>query len=367
MTHNPLGNIVYISVPEELERSLGAFTLDPSVLLPVETTGPAERWDPAELSWEMIIAAMLKILAYEPDHDDAGYYREFINAVKPDVLEELTNTAIVKAQNEQFEIAEEIFRAIRGLAPGNQRTALNLALLFEQRAEHTENTELRIEFEESAAEIYHELVSGTEDVIPDVNLYAGYFFLKTRDFERALHHLRAYVDDGDDDEKIRTTRKTIEEVEEQNLQDTLFKEAYDFIRMGREDDGVARARIFVEKNPDIWNGWFLLGWGLRRLEKYAEARDAFLKVVQLGQSSVDTLNELAICLMELDEFAEAEKNLLAALRAEPENTKVMANLGVLAMKKGELEEARRFFEVVLEFDPDDTLTQQLISQLPDAE
>ena len=101
---DPLANIIYIAVPESLERQVGELEINPEIMLPVEATGgTGDRWDPSDLSWEQIIAAMLKILAYKPDHEHADYYRRFVLEARPDVIEELTETGVFKAKNKDFE------------------------------------------------------------------------------------------------------------------------------------------------------------------------------------------------------------------------------------------------------------------------
>ena len=75
---NPLQHICYISVPENFHTELDPSFFDPVKLLPLELPPGEEEWRLQDLSREMIIAAMLKILAYQPDHEDGDYYRSFI-------------------------------------------------------------------------------------------------------------------------------------------------------------------------------------------------------------------------------------------------------------------------------------------------
>ncbi len=64
-----------------------------------------------------------------------------------------------------------------------------------------------------------------------------------------------------------------------------------------------------------------MGWGLRKSANYREALDAFNKVIELGEKSVDTLNELAICNLELNNLKESEELLHEALKMEHEKYK----------------------------------------------
>ena len=145
--------------------------------------------------------------------------------------------------------------------------------------------------------------------------------------------------------------------------DGLFQKAYDSIRMGHEADGIASIREFLASRPGVPNAWFLLGWANRRLGRYAEGRDAFMKALEVGSPHADLLNELAICLMELGELAESRKRLGEALALEPENTKVISNLGILSLKAGNKADALGFFRTVLEIEPDDRIAAKYIEDL----
>jgi ABC transporter substrate-binding protein (ThiB subfamily) len=107
--HSPLDKIVYISIPEDSKQVIDGFTMEPKILIPVEIPENSESWTLENLSWEMIVSAMLKIFAYDPTHKDISYYRDFINVVQPNLVAELTKTGVIKAEAKEFALAEEIF------------------------------------------------------------------------------------------------------------------------------------------------------------------------------------------------------------------------------------------------------------------
>lgn len=362
-----LADIIYLGVPDHLERQIGSFRIDPDRMLPVESTSGADRYDIHDLAWEQIVSAMLKILAYAPDHEDADYYREFILAVTPQIITDLTETAIIKTQNGDYDLAEEIFLALRGLQPGDQRALVNLAVLYEKRAEAEAQAGSEAqadEYVDDAFATYQELFEQNETV-PEAHLNAGFFFVKQRSFIQARHHLQVYIDRGTDADRIEEARQIVAQIDKQDLGDNLFKESYDFIRLGKEQEGLERVNRFLEDHPDVWNAWFLRGWGNRRLRNFEKAKDAFERALELGPRQTDTLNELAICHLELDDLMGARALLTEALAAEPENTKIISNLGILAIKEGKPDEAAGYFRTVLEIEPDDRIAQAYLDQLAD--
>lgn len=157
----------------------------------------------------------------------------------------------------------------------------------------------------------------------------------------------------------------MQDISSRNLEDELFKSAYDFISMGQEEKGLESIKEFLESNPKVWNAWFMLGWALRRLERWSDAKSAFLQAVELGGNNPDTYNELAICCIELEEFSECKKFLSEALKIEPENTKIISNLGFLEMKQGNISEAQKYFTIVLELDPNDVIAKKTLESLED--
>lgn len=369
MTDEPLQlrNIVYISIPEEMEAEIGGFKVDPSVLLPVELPEGDEQTYLENLSWEMIVAAMLKVLAYAPNHENADYFRRFILAVKPNIEDELTYSGVFKAKNQDFELAAEIFLALTNLNPKDVGSRINLALVYEKRCEAYKkagNEDLAGEFFELAARTYSDALAIDPDS-PEALLNSGYFFLKSDAFIKAKENLSRFIEVSEDKKLHKEVLEILEKLKDRDKLDTLFKEAYDFIRLGKEKEGIERIEKFLETSPNISNAWFLLGWAKRRLGRYAEGKEAFLKAIELEKPHPDLLNELAICLMELGEYEESRKKLSDALRIEPENIKIISNLGILALKQDHIEDAKGFFNTVLDLEPEDPIAQKYIDFLAD--
>lgn len=357
--------IVYLSVPESIRRDVGDFKIDPSIPIPVEIPPGSDRLVLEDLSWEMMISGMIKVVARDPEAEDADYYRSFVVAVKPDILAEFTEAAILKSRNGDFALALEILAALRGLFPAHPAVLLDVALVLEAQADALEKTG-----REDAAESAYELAfSAYKDALavqppyPEALFSAGFFYMKRKNFGKARESFGRYAAISADKDKKAKAERIAKEIETRELDDSVFREAYDFIRLGEEEKGIEKARDFLERHPSVWNGWFMLGWGLRRLERWNDAVLAFRKALELGGDGCDTRNELAICLMETGELAAARKELELALREESENVKVISNLGVLALRMGRKDEAAGFFRAVLELAGDDPIARGYLESL----
>jgi Flp pilus assembly protein TadD len=360
-----LASVGYVSIAETTQRTIGDFSLDPRILLPVEMPDGVTSTKFGELSWEAIIAGTLKVLAWDPGNEHADYYRRFVLAVKPEIREEFTHIGILKARNGESEIAIEIFRALEGLLPDDAVSRMNLALAYEERSRQLEKLE-----EESEAEEYRSLAFeayksalAVDPAEPLIHYNLAYFFLHQRSFEKAREHLEVFAKTGADEERKREARRIIREIDAQGLMDGLFQKAFDAIRMGKEEEGIRHIGTFLDSRPNVPNALFLLGWANRRLARYAEGRDAFLRAIELGPPQADLLNELAICLMELGDLAASRKRLQEALALEPENTKVISNLGIVALKSGDRDQALGFFRTVLDYSPEDRIAVRYIEIL----
>jgi tetratricopeptide (TPR) repeat protein len=376
--------IVFLSAPQSLkghieslshhshdEEDEASFSIDPAIPIPVELPPGESTLDLENLSWEMILAGMIRVVASsalrpaELDEEDIDYYRRFVLAVKPDIMEEFTEAAVLKARNGDYNLALEIIGALEGLFPRSPEVVLNQALILEDRAEALEQAGREKEAEAQniqVHEVYRKLLSW-DPPIPNAFFNAGFFYMKRRNFDKARECFFAYIPLSDDPEKKNKAAFLLQEIESRGLDDEIFREAYDFIRMGDAEQGLIKVKDFLQRHSDVWNGWFILGWALRKLGRWEDGAAAFKKAIELGGDNSDTRNELAICLMEQKDYAAARKELEAALREEPENMKIISNLGVLAMKKGDALEAAAFFRTVLELEPEDPIALQGLASL----
>ena len=170
--------------------------------------------------------------------------------------------------------------------------------------------------------------------MPDAFFNAGFFFLKLRDYARGKQSLETYLSliSEEDESKMsdndlykkQRAKEIVTDISNRNLDDELFKTAFDLISNEQEEKGLDKIREFIEKNPTVWNAWFMLGWALRKIERWDDAKAAFEEAIRLGGNNCDTYNELAICNMELGDYDSSRKNLITALQLEPENTKIMS-------------------------------------------
>ncbi|WP_318663825.1 tetratricopeptide repeat protein [Treponema sp.] len=379
MTPNsPLESVYFITLPEGFELSKESFPIDVTIPLPVQKkdSDAPGQFNPEELTQEQILAGILTVLAYDKHNQNLQYYRSIITKARPDIKKELSEAAILKVKNEDFELAEEIFLALQGLDPEDKAITLNMALFFDQRADSYRRSGLTEDadaYDEDALHYYKEAMVA-EPAIPDAFFNAGFFYLKQKEYSNAKDAFETYLaltcDTPDEDlgdngvYKKERAQEIVYNIKNQNMDDARFKAAYDLISNGEEEKGLDQIRMFLQNNPKVWNAWFMLGWGLRRLGRFEDGIQAFSKALEYGgDTNSDTYNEMAICHLETGNYEEAKKALLKALAIEPESTKIISNLGYVALREGNIADAQKYFTTVLEFDPDDKIAQTELAKL----
>ena len=375
---NPLDSVYFIDLPEDFNLSDAAFPIDKSIQLPVQQkdNDAPGVFNPKEITMEQILAGILTVLAYDKKNPNLDYYRSILKKAKPNIKQELCEAAILKTKNEDFELAEEIFLALHGFDPEDTAIILNMALFLDQRADNYRRAGL---FEDADAydtdsESYYIQAMEAEPPLPDSYFNAGFFYLKQHKYREARDCFETFValnceateeELGENGQyKLGRAQEILENIKNQNMDDERFKNAYDLISSGQEEKGLEEIRLFLQNNPKVWNAWFLLGWGLRKLERFEDAKQAFLEALKNGgDTNADTYNELSLCLVAEHKFDEAKSALKKALAIDSDSTKILSNLGYIALAQDDKEEARKYFSIVLELDPKDVIAAAELAKL----
>ncbi len=369
-TVNSLESVFYISMPEKFKLSDESFQIDTSIQLPVQKkdSDAPGVFNPSEITAEQILAGILTVLAYDRKNEHLDYYRSLLLKAKPEIKKELCEAAILKTKNEDFDLAEEIFLALIGLDPEDEAIILNMALFLDQRADSYRRAGLFEDADayDADAYAYYKQVMDSDNPIPDAYFNVGFYFMKQYKYREAKDSFEMYLaltcDYSDEDMgenavyKKERAQEILNEIKNQNMDDVRFQNAFDLISKGEDEKALEEIRLFLQNNPEVWNAWFMLGWALRKMGRFEDAKQAFLEAIKFGgDKNPDTLNELALCLIQLEEFSLAKKYLLDAFALSPESTKIISNLGYLALAEGNKQEARNYFAAVLEYDPNDKI------------
>lgn len=394
--------------------SLGGFSFDKNIPLPAQKKDfdSPGNFDMAALCEEQILSAIIELLSMwykntgdnlivTPDSNPTNtnilsgekvtitkstidYYAKLLKAVRPNIIKQLGTAAVAKARNNDFKMAEDLTSALLVLDPNNMAVILNYALLLDQKADALRLKGLTSDADvaDAAAQDFYKTVMNSEPAISEGFFNAGFFFLKKHKYTDALDAFETYIalvcdvsdKDAGDTGLYRRTRaqEIINNIKRDGLADVDFQQSYQLIDKSNEDStaiekGLDYARKFLQKSPKSARGWFLTGWGLRKLKRWSDSKSAFLQSLKCDSDDnelrCNTYNELAICLIETGELGDAKKMLEKALSLDTENIKVISNLAVVAQKEGNIPLAQKYYTAVLEYNKDDPLALLALSKL----
>ncbi len=358
--NNTLQDLVFIRLPSSMERDLGDFHIDPSIEIPVQIPAGKDNLESTEISIELLVAGMLKIIAFDPEHKNFPYYRDFVLAVQGDAPEELNLAAIAQEQKENYDFAEELFLTVNHLSPQSP-TFINLATFYSKRASLDTSKGTAYDFyQQKSMETLKEGIALFADDAPLLG-ELGFFHLYQGSVEIAKEYLDRFLEVSPEGEKKSHVQKIMGDIDNKLNNDKLLMQAYDQIQMSKEEEALANLENYLLESPKVWNAWFLKGWALRRLQRFAEAEKAFLSCISHGESSSDIYNELAICALETEKKELAKNYLNTAIDLDEKNITLLSNLAYLHLQDGELDEAREFLELARNIDEKDPVIVRLMS------
>lgn len=360
--HDNLEGVVFISLPESMRQEINGFVVDPSRRIPLQLRAGQTTIDATDdIGIEMIMAGLLKVVAWEPDHQDAAYYKDFVLALQPDAPKELNLAAIAKAKAKDYDFAEELFLAVNHLSP-EPSTFINLAVIYGERAAALEK-----EGRQDEADYYQEklvgiLKEGLKQFPDDPDLLAeiGTFNLYQGNMEIARDYLERYLELAPDGARKKQIANMMGDIKEKLDDNRIIMQAYDEIQLGNDDKALELLDGFIKSNPKVWNAWFLKGWAHRRKEEYQQGQDAFMRCLELGETNSDIYNELAICTLEVGDRELAKNYLDIALDLDRENVKILTNLAFLHLRDEEYDQARELLERARACDEHDPGVKQLM-------
>jgi tetratricopeptide (TPR) repeat protein len=129
--------------------------------------------------------------------------------------------------------------------------------------------------------------------------------------------------------------------------------AVDLQKSGRLTDAVARENSALRMAPDTAEYYYNLGNTYHLLSKPGQARDAYLKAVNLQSDYADAHNNLAnIYMIDFGLTDKAMAEYEAALRDDPNYTSAHVNLGNLYIKSDRAADAIPRFNAAIRLQPD---------------
>jgi tetratricopeptide (TPR) repeat protein len=148
----------------------------------------------------------------------------------------------------------------------------------------------------------------------------------------------------------------------------LLERAGTLRRAGLVDEARAAYQALLQREPDLPDSWYNLGWLQRQARQYAAALDSYAKALKRGVREPEEihLNRAVILSDHLARHDEAEAELKAALEIRPDYLAALLNLGNLHEDRGNREAAQAAYRRALDIAPDNALALSRLAGVVDA-
>lgn len=365
-THPQLQDIVFISISSEMETHNKEFVINSSIAVPVQLHDGEDALNQDNgISIAMLASGLIKVIAYQPQHEHIAYYKNFLFALQPDIVQELQLGAVSKAKMGEVEFAIELTLAALHLNDQIPELFVNAATLYAKQAKIAQDKEHNEQFDIYTKKQLDILYKGvTIHPLSHILLSEyGLVQLFHSNDEIALEYLNRYLKVAPKDDKREIIEKQVIELQQQADSERTLQEAFDEMQLGNDQTALTLITTFLETNPNNWSGHFIKGWAMRRLKEYQGATEAFLKALSLGTRNADIYNELSICALEMGMRELSKDYLEIALELEEDNMTLLSNLALLLLQDEEYNKVADLLLRAKEIDPKDPLIEQLITQL----
>lgn len=358
---NNRDKVIYVTLPPSFTLNLGEVKLDPSIKLPFSTQSGKERLEKDDWTVENLMSGLITVCADDEKNEHFEYYKSIINAIDPSIVMKLNQAALAKEERGEYEFSGLLFRAVYHLLP-QSASCINLATLYSYMAvDASKKGENNGEYIKKARETLLdglERFGENEDILSELASFSAFM----ADLDDAKEYLERYFLVAEEGDKKSEMKKLYSDVCFKLENEEKIEEAYDFLSLGESDKALPSINCFIEKNPSIWNGYFLKGWALRIKKEFGEAEKYFLKCIELGESNAEIYNELALCALGEEKRELGEIYLESAADLDGENLTVVSNLALLRLEDGDYDEARKWLERARFLAGEDTLVKHLVEK-----
>ncbi len=358
---NTLDKITYITLPSSLAVDLGTMKIDTSIKVPFSISENKEKLDKEDCTVENLMSGLITVVALDEKNINSDYYKKLIKALDKDIPAKLNQAAIAKERKGEYEFASLLFKAVYHLLP-QSASCINLATLYSyMAADASKKGEDNRVYIKKAKET---LIDGLEKFGEDEELlYETASFLSyIAQLDEAVDYIKRYLSVAEEGERKEEMKKLLEETLFKLENQEKIEEAYDFLSLGESNKALPIIDGFIEKNPKIWNGYFLKGWALRIKEEYEDATKCFLKCIEMGENNSEIYNELGLCALKRGNSELGEIYFETALEGDEENLTVLTNLCYLELEMEDWNKARKYLEKARFISGNDAILDTLIKK-----
>jgi len=124
-----------------------------------------------------------------------------------------------------------------------------------------------------------------------------------------------------------------------------------YLQTGQADKALEYAKLEIQRNPALYNGYYLAGETFRRKEQYPDAVKMLEKAISIDGKAVEALLSLADIKFRQNYLDAAREMAMRSVRLEPNNPQIRRLLGLIYVKIGQGSLAQDELNTYLKLDP----------------
>lgn len=124
-----------------------------------------------------------------------------------------------------------------------------------------------------------------------------------------------------------------------------------YLQTGQSDKALEYAKLEIQRNSALYNGYYLAGETFRRKEQYPDAVKMLEKAISIDGKAVEALLSLADIKFRQNYHEAARELATRAVRIEPNNPQIRRLLGYIYLKIGQSSLAQDELNTYLKLDP----------------
>ncbi len=351
--------ILFVELRQDRSIDINSVSLTQDTPLPIAVSNMKKKVTKAideNFDLTQFVDGMIRIIGIDSDFKYNINYINFLNAYNSDIYKQALNVGFEMINKSDLKEALVYFRCAYQLAPNEIDSIYNYARCLEDIA--IENDDKYDEFIKESFEIFNKMMN----LYPDNYLsyfHLGFYYSNNKEYSMAesIWKKALKLDSPDD------VRTEIAKLLNDNEAKRDFEKGSMLVLDGFYQDGLNLLLSLSYDYPDWWNLSFFIGLAYRQLEMYSDAIEYYENVLKYNTAHVDTMNEIAICLMQEGRYIEAETYLKEALKIDIDNNELLCNLGIVYLQNGNLIEAERYFNRAFEIAPDDEIVNEWLTYI----
>ena len=253
--------------------------------------------------------------------------------MKAENIKETFELAIQNHKENNFEIAEKLYKEILNIDPDHFKSIHLLGTLSAQ----IKNLDQAKKFLERAIEIKNDY--------SETHYNLGNVLIELGEIQKAIYCFEKVIQINPDN------------ADAHNNLGNLLKE------LGKIQDAENCYKKAIQINPNYTSAYSNLGTIFQKYKDFQEAIRLYEKTIQLNPNFAIPYNNLGLIFHELEEYQKAINSYEKAIEIKPDYAEAYSSLGKVFKELGNFEKATNCFKKTIKYKPDDLISLYYLSEL----